>query len=189
MSEPVLARVVHAVPGRIRLRWPALGADLERIEALAAELRAVEGVQSVALSPRTGSIVVAYDPETLAEADLRARARAALGVERFLEKDEPSKSSRTGGPRKMVEGSKLALALAAFFDDLNGDVIEATGGHADLASLMPAAFVGLGLVEVAVTRELPAPPWWSLFWWSFRAFLSLNQPAIAHAKNGGRWPF
>src|SRR5262249_9068019 len=139
MSAPDLARVVHAVPGRIRLRWQPLATDLERVEALAVELRAVPGIQSVALSPRTGSIVIAYDAETIAEADLRSRVRAALGVERFLEKDETGPRTQNGS-RKPVAGSKLALALAAFFDNLNGDVIEATGGHADLASLMPAAF-------------------------------------------------
>jgi hypothetical protein len=172
-GEPL--RVVHALPGRLRLRWPQLHSEPERAGEIADRLVREHGVLDVTVNPGTGSLLVVYDP---AAQDARSVARIALeatGARRVLAPDEESPrpaAPAPGGP------SRLAVATAAFFEELNADVRRATEGGTDLATLLPLAFVGFGLLEVAVTGDVPAPPWWSLFWWSFRSFLSLNDPAI-----------
>ena len=54
---------VHHVPGRLRLRGPRLEGNAERFDRLRVTLSAAPGVHSVEMRPRTGSVVVHYDPE------------------------------------------------------------------------------------------------------------------------------
>ena len=61
--------VVHAVPGRVRLRlW---GDDCQqRAKAVAQHLRGQEGVESVQIKETTSSILVIFDPNTLSISQL-----------------------------------------------------------------------------------------------------------------------
>jgi hypothetical protein len=179
-----VVETVHALPGRLRFRYRPLRGDADetRAGAIADALVRAPGVRDVSVTPATGSVVVVFDPERVAPARLTRLLQETTRAERVcaLGEDAPS---RPPVPR---EPSKLALAAARFFEEINEDVRSATDGQADLATLMPVGFVGLGIAEVAASRELPAPPWWSLFWWSFRSFLSLNDPAISAASSAGR---
>src|SRR5262252_401387 len=58
--------VAHATHGRLRVRYP-VGWLRPRRDTLESELRALSGVQSVATSVVTGSLLIAYDPFYLAE--------------------------------------------------------------------------------------------------------------------------
>src|SRR5262245_58576928 len=59
-------RVAHASPGRLRVRYaPAWLTD--RRPVLESRLRALSGVRNVAGSPVTGSLLIDYDPFSLAE--------------------------------------------------------------------------------------------------------------------------
>jgi copper chaperone CopZ len=55
----------HCVPGRMRVRMPALkhqpgrGAEVERL------LRGIAGVSAVTFTPLTGSVVVLFDPDRI----------------------------------------------------------------------------------------------------------------------------
>jgi hypothetical protein len=138
-----------------------------------------DGILDVKVNLGTGSIVVVHDADILTPAEVATIVRRATGAASVLEPGEELPPLAAPPPNR--EPSRLAVATAAFFEDVNQDVRRATDGHADLATLMPVAFIGLGLLEVAVDREFPPPPWWSLFWWSFRSFLSLNDPAIREA--------
>lgn len=56
---------LHSVPGRLRVRIPAVKGNPERAEAIQKMLQAIEGVSSVSAQLLTGSIVVTYDPARL----------------------------------------------------------------------------------------------------------------------------
>ena len=71
-NQPVANQleVVHAVPGRWRLRL--LGADVgESLKAIAQHLRQQEGVQCVQIKETTGRIVIIFDQNTLSLSQLR----------------------------------------------------------------------------------------------------------------------
>lgn len=175
-------RVIHEIPGRLRARWPMLrNLPLELRADLEDRIATHPGVLAVELRPLTGSILVDHDPEHLGPRGALELLRDACGVRLVLglEDDAPAPAQRPPGAG---EPTRLALAAARFFDQLSDDVRAATDGRADLATLVPLSFFTLGVLEVAATREVPAPPWWSLCWWSFRSFLSLNEPAIEQVE-------
>ncbi len=67
---PNQLEVVHALPGRVRLR--VLGDDFQQqLPAIAQHLRECEGVESVQIRETTGSILVIFEPNTLSTSQLR----------------------------------------------------------------------------------------------------------------------
>ena len=68
-------RVAHASPGRLRVRY-APGWLSGRRPALESQLRALDGVRAVAGSAVTGSVLIDYDPFSLAETMLLGQLEA-----------------------------------------------------------------------------------------------------------------
>jgi len=58
------ARIVHALPGRLRLRLPALRSAPEALAALEALLATQPGILSVRSNARTGSLLIVHDGDT-----------------------------------------------------------------------------------------------------------------------------
>ncbi len=74
--------IVSCIEGRIRLRHPALR-DPENARLLRPILEGLPGMSTVAVNPRTGSLLLEYDPERLSMKDLLESAsglEAALSV-------------------------------------------------------------------------------------------------------------
>lgn len=68
-------RIVSSVPGRLRLRDPALRRP-RLLEQLAAALAAVDGVLSTAANAKAGSIVLIYDAAEISQREIGATAEA-----------------------------------------------------------------------------------------------------------------
>jgi heavy metal translocating P-type ATPase len=105
--------VVHAIPGRVRLRLPglrrrgaALGAALDR------SLREVRGVVSVRVVEGAASAIVEHDP---AEVGVPALVRAAAGsyAIRLAPEDVAAWLTRTSGPGQAPVLSKRSLYLSS----------------------------------------------------------------------------
>src|SRR5947209_4368037 len=71
------ARVVHAIPGRLRLRWDRREADGEAWAPLLARLRGQPGVRAARFNPASGSLVVEYDPAAITDTALMRELPAA----------------------------------------------------------------------------------------------------------------
>ena len=56
------ARLVHHVPGRLRLCVDAAKRDSARLSAIQEGLRVLPGVRRVSFNPTLGTLVIAYDP-------------------------------------------------------------------------------------------------------------------------------
>lgn len=67
--------LVSCLPGRIRLRHPALRQPAERTR-LAATLAAIDGMLSVDANPAVGSLLLHYDPTRRARAAMEAQVAA-----------------------------------------------------------------------------------------------------------------
>ena len=67
-------RVVHRLPGRVRIHFPALkksSSGWHRYSASVAELVKIkQGIQSTSIQPATGNVLITYDADTLGEQDI-----------------------------------------------------------------------------------------------------------------------
>jgi hypothetical protein len=72
-----MSHYIHHVPGRLRIRTSTLRCSPARVRAGIAALEALEGVNSVTLNPRAGSLTVLYDPDRRSQHDLLAAVEEA----------------------------------------------------------------------------------------------------------------
>lgn len=112
-----MAITVHHLPGRLRVRVPAIKADPAASRSMTAAVSAVEGVISCSANPVTGSLLIRYDTRT-ADMDSIAGALGAVG-----QAIEPARSplEHRSGLRPVLDPrwvdasqalSKFALTLA-----------------------------------------------------------------------------
>jgi hypothetical protein len=67
---------IHSIPGRLRLRDEALKADSSATQALQTDLRQLPGITAVDFHPSSSSLVMHYDPDTLAPEQMLITLRA-----------------------------------------------------------------------------------------------------------------
>lgn len=107
MSSQGIGRVVHFTPGRLRLRVERA----RRIPAVYDDLRGLlgtlPGVTGVDITPATGSVLVAYDPNTLDVAQL-LHLGAELG---WIAPNGPSTHSSITDWRSYVDVPRARRAL------------------------------------------------------------------------------
>lgn len=109
---PAEARLVHDIPGRLRVVVPALKGDRARAEAVCAELRRVAAARAIEVNPLTGSILI----EHAADAEGRASALRALGEAGCVLTAAPLPSRNTPGEygARAIDRAAAATASAAF---------------------------------------------------------------------------
>jgi hypothetical protein len=175
MQNEELTQLVHRLPHRVRLRASALVGHPDVCRRLAEMLVMAEpGVERVEVRPWTGS-VIAWSEDGTVDAE---RVRALLSNLVAEEHDEQGRRLTGARPDHMPGPTRVARAVAHAFAEINADIREALDHRADLGTLLPVLFFSLGLVEVGVTRKLPAPAWFNLLWWSLRSFMTFNQGAV-----------
>ncbi|HWU89256.1 MAG TPA: hypothetical protein VN253_18445 [Kofleriaceae bacterium] len=175
-------QIAHALPGRTRLRCPALRAERAHAGRVADALAAMPGVREVKVRPFTGSILVDHDA-SITGAALVDVAQRVLACDRVL----------AHGERPPVQGavpklSKIAKLAAAAFREADRDVLRASEGSLDLGTLTTLAFLGAGAAQLAFDREMDLPPWFNLAWWGYRTFMTNEQAEIRSLDEPGENP-
>lgn len=127
-------QIVHALPGRIRVRSARLRGQSERADLLADQLTQTPGVHRVQASARTGSLLVYFNSTALSAKQIVAALDEAL--DRMLEID--SRSERASTPVPAWELTQLALA--------GGTLAE----FATIAAAPPTAFLLAGALAPTV---------------------------------------
>jgi hypothetical protein len=140
-----LARVVHSIPGRARLRTLGIKGDRAALSELQSALEGAPGVRNVQVNPTTGSFVVEHEGSI--EAVLRAtEARGALLIEEEVGESYLVTLHRAlaESDRRIQERSKgrLNLETLSFFGFVAGGVYQVFNHHA-----LPA---GVTLLRYAV---------------------------------------
>jgi hypothetical protein len=166
-AQPRVIWIAHASPGRLRLRLPWLRADHAAATALADHIAGRPGVIEVAVRPRTGSVLCRYDARRTNAGKLIAAVQRETRVATVL---RPGAAVPAATRAARPPGSSVGRALVEAFRGLDEDIHAATSGRVDLGTLAGLGLLTAGAAEVAVTRKLPAPPWFSLAWWAFRTF-------------------
>ncbi len=165
----------HAIPGRVRLRIPAIRRDPDLCREVQRQLAALPVIRRVEVNPVTGSVLLLYDP-----ADSAEMAQLAQAMVPGLELDAMP------GPRNLDRPDHLgfaapAEAVAEFSRRLNERVAAATGHAADLNFLVPASLVVGGLVRLIASKQVPGPTWYDFLWFAFGTYFTLNRDRIGDA--------
>ena len=156
--------VVHAIPGRIRLRVPS-GA---RIAGLAEAVSRLDGVATAEWSPRTRSLLVRYRPPTIAADEI------VETVGRHADVAPPPEV--TPGPTSANGRSPVATAVVELATDMNRRLAERTHGTLDLRTLVPlglAVWAGRELLR----GQLAPLGWSSALWYAHGLFRDYNLPS------------
>jgi len=145
--------IASHVPGRLRLRHPDLRSAGRNAETAAA-LAAWTGVAAAEGKPACGSIVLRYDPERIAPAEIQARLHALFAVADEVA-DEAAAAPGTAPPE---EGEGLSLwsfnrpAKVGMLTALAGTLIALSVGK-KLHAVFGALHVAFLLVHLANHRK------------------------------------
>jgi hypothetical protein len=173
-------KIVHAMPGRVRVKISRVKEDSALAQAVQERLAAVQGIQRVEVNPITGSVLVLYDATALEPFD------ALVSLAEWFTPLFPECDLREFDAWFAASGhangadAPFAERLSAVFGSLNVQVGKTTGG-ADLKLLLPLTLFLLGIRGVLVAGKGVFPTWYDLLWFAFGTFFMLN-PGIV----GGR---
>jgi hypothetical protein len=168
-SDPVVLDLVHASPGRIRLRAHSNGFIARghaAFDAARDRLEHLDGVDVVRFVDLARSIVVEFDPEErTVEGVLDAIEDAGVLIE------TPPEPAGPAGDRASSVGD--AIADAGSRADLR--LSEMSGRTLDMRTVMPLAFVALA-ARAWYRGPREGPEWHQLLWWAFDSFTKLRNP-------------
>jgi hypothetical protein len=177
IDEPL--HLVHHHPGYLRIRAGAFIQPEDDSPVVAAARAAVEslpGFRSWSLNPKTGSVVVEYDPGTLDADDLLKRIAKSAGF-RGVE-------TSTGGKRNRQE------LLSAFLDSVQGVnqvVGQLTGERADLRELVPLTLLALSVVSFVLDKDRGRlPDWNNTLYHSYRVFMQWHRREVRTRERTAR---
>jgi hypothetical protein len=132
----VLARVVHSIPGRTRLRADGIKGDVRALEAVQTALEDTQGVRNVQINALTGSILVEHD------ASIEALLQQ-LEQRDVLELDNSEPEHYLATLHRALAESDRRLSFAS-------------KGKLDLETLSFFGFVGAGIYQCFNNHGLPA---------------------------------
>ena len=171
--------LVHHHPGYVRLRADAfidVGDDDDAMSAARQAAEAVEGVLSWTHNPKTGSVVVEYDPERIEADDLLKHVATRAGF-RGLEVATHTKSSRHELVNVFLDGVQ----------DLNVIVSQMTGDRADLRELVPIALVATSVVSFIKNDDRGRLPQWSnALYHAYRVFMHWHRREVRTRERAAR---
>lgn len=139
-----LARVVHSLPGRARLRVESLKGEGEALARLQAALLETPGVHEVTVNPLTGSVLLEHTgalDDVLREAELNGALQLSGEPEPYLAQLHRA-LFESDSKLRQASGGKVDLETLTFFGFLAGGLYQVTHGHA-----LPA---GVTLLRYAV---------------------------------------
>jgi hypothetical protein len=163
--------LLHAIPGRIRLRVHEVKGSPARAHEVEQQVAGLKLVRRVEVNPVTGSVLVVYDHEDSASiAELGRLFLPGLELATMTTPPDPVPDVDAVTP-SVVEGV-MHHARA-----INANLRTTTGGL-DLRVLVPATFVLLG-IKTLVTERKRTPAWYNYFWFAFGTFCTLNRRATS----------
>ncbi|HYE34588.1 HMA2 domain-containing protein [Methylocaldum sp.] len=172
------ARIVSAVPGRLRItsrRTRHNGPLLDRIKG---NLEAKSEVSRVHVNPTTGSVTVHYDSGRCDKA----------GILKWLQDVDVIVEDLTHAP-SVAPPLAATLTVNEAIYDLNTRISRWTGLPIDLRTALPLAFVGAGLWSMLRNGlMIEKVPGWFLLWLGFDLFGKTRTHDVAERKSEASKP-
>jgi hypothetical protein len=168
-------QVVHAMPGRVRLRVDKVKGNPALALKAQDRLGRVPGIKQVQVKPQTGSVLIHYDVAGL----LAEGAMAALtdGVSELF--PEMGAAVTNLGIESLIRGlatgeqTRSSGNLMKSLKSINAEVARITGGL-DLKLLIPMTLLFLGVRSLWTSKKLAVPAWYDYLWFAFSSFAMLN---------------
>ena len=175
--------VVHAMPGRIRLRVDKVKGNPAFAQKAQNKLGRVPGIKQVEAKPLTGSVLIYYDA-----AALLAEGALAVLTDGFAELfPEIGVAAMSLGLESLIghlaigehprSSSNLMQSLAA----VNAEAARITGGL-DFKLLIPMTLLFFGVRSLWTSKKLVVPAWYDYLWFAFSSFVFLNMRTMDTKK-------
>jgi Heavy metal associated domain 2 len=167
-NEPV--RLVHHHPGYLRARAKAFESteDDAVVATARAAAEAIAGFRSWSHNPKTGSIVVRYEPDAVDPDDLLKHIATAAGLSGV----ESDSSTRSTNAATEMNREELVSVFMDKVQNINGLIGNSTGGRADLRELVPVAFLVTSVVSFVLNGQRGRlPSWNSALYHGYRVFM------------------
>jgi hypothetical protein len=182
--------VVHAMPGRVRLKVAKVKGNPAFAQKTRDKLSQVPGIKRVEAHPLTGSVLVYYDAAALlADGALAALTNGfselfpeigtdalSLGLDSMIGHLAAGGASESAGERP-----KAVTTLLGSLASLNDKVAQATGGL-DLKFLVPMTLLFLGARSLWTSKKTAVPAWYDFLWFGFSSFVLMNLRNVDNQK-------
>jgi hypothetical protein len=172
-------RLLHHHPGYLRFQAAVFleaASDSPLVSAAESAARAVPGVRSWSQKPKTGTVVVLYDPAAVDADDLLLHVAKSAGL-RGVEL-----ATRSQAHRKEI--------VSTFLDTVQGvnHVFgQLTGHKADLRELVPVALAATSVASFVLNENRGRLPEWSgALYHSYRVFMQWHRPEVRTRERIGR---
>ncbi|MGO8762117.1 MAG: HMA2 domain-containing protein [Desulfobaccales bacterium] len=176
-------RVVHALPGRVRLKVDRVKGNPPLAREAREKLAKVPGIRQVEAKSDTGSLLIHYDTEKLFALTSLEVLSTTLG-EIFPEIEVVtlaawlSSLAEDSGPAARTDAaSGISGALAGF-----------NPGVLDLRLLIPFTLVLFGGRALLASEEVIFPAWYDYLWFGFSTFVMLNRGLVEGQSAAGASP-
>jgi hypothetical protein len=170
------ARIVHHLPGRLRIKVLGVQAEAEFFTAVQSVIGALHGVDSVRVNPASSSIVIDYRPSDTVfhfrlqdDPDVGSWLRLDGEDALIAEIDEAVKV----GTRYLSDYSRLAESIVSTAEQLDINLRKASDGFLDLKVLLPLGVAAATTLHKARARGTPM--WLTMSTFAFNAFLTLHR--------------
>jgi hypothetical protein len=138
-------KIVHAIPGRVRLKVAKLRNNPPLARVIQERLGAVRGIQGVEATPLTGSVLVLFDPQVVTAHESLMNLSETL-ADLFPGLDL---TQRADFVRQSLSGEAAGLSWSELVVDylagLKAWLASVLGGLADFRIVIPLAFLCFGL--------------------------------------------
>jgi hypothetical protein len=172
-------KVVHALPGRVRLKVAKVKGNPTLARQAEKKLAKVPGIKQVEAKSGTGSLLIHYDTDhlfSLASLEILSVTLGELFPEIEIATLMAGLLSLTENPGAGT-GSSLTAGITDSFGAINTGLGKITGGL-DLKFLVPLALVFLGLRGLWTSEKFLSPSWSNLLWFGFASFVMLNRGLV-----------
>jgi len=182
--EPEGLKVVHALPGRVRLRVDKVKGNPALARQAQKKLAKVPGIRQVEAQPGTGSLLIHYDMDQLCSMASLEILSLTLG-ELFPEIEVltltawlVSLAENPGAGTGPAIGAVLTGSLQA----ANTQLAKLTGGL-DLKLLVPLVLIFFGLRGLWTAEKVTFPYWYEYLWAGLGSFIIMN-PGLLEVLEG-----
>ena len=170
-------KIVHQVPGRIRMKIPSAKGNPEQLQSYKEVLSLLPGVEDIELNPVTGSIILKYDPDRHDfHADFTGHVDRHNAEPR---RPRPPTNEIDAVAIKiqqeaeyLAEHSETARAFVDFCSKVDHEIKIATKNVLDLKMLLAVGVIGFTVFEVGAAAATPV--WVTLTLFGMNHFIEMQ---------------
>ncbi len=173
-------KVVHALPGRVRLRVAKIKGNPVLARQAQEKLAKVPGIRQVEAKAGTGSLLIHYDGDQLfstASLEILSVTLGQLFPEIEVLTLAAWLASLTENPGAGT-GPSMAAGWSGSLQAANTQLAKLTGGL-DLKLLVPLTLIFLGLRRLWAAEKVTFPSWSDYLWFGFGSLIMLNRGLVA----------